>query len=272
MSKIFKINPENPEKDLIREAADIIRAGGLVIFPAKCMYGIGTDALNSKAVKKIFDLKHRAKNKPILVLADYPLEIIQKDSALNSMNSIKNPLTNSADNPADSPADSRHKAKGLSVSRNSIGYLVKNIPSKAKSLMEKFWPGDLTIVFEAMEYLPAALTAKTGKIGIRMPWHPVAKALVMETGLPVTGTSANISGMQGCSSLLDISPELLQDVDMILDAGRLKGGKGSTVIDVTAEPLRILRKGELPEDEIFSCIKETYNIKNPFNIKRPYKK
>ena len=252
MSKIFKIDPVNPEKGLIREAAEIIKTGGLVIFPAKCMYGIGTDAFNRKAVKNIFKLKHRPKNKPILVLADYPLKIIHKDSALNS---IKNSINNHADKPIDNHADGQ-PAESPTGSRNSIGYLVKNIPLKAEFLMEKFWPGNLTIVFEAMEHLPDVLTSKTGKIGIRMPWHPVAKALIMETGLPVTGTSANISGMQGCNRIFDMDPELFQGVDMILDAGRLKGGKGSTVVDVTVEPLKILRKGELSEDDIFSCIKQ----------------
>ena len=267
MNKIFKINPVNPEKDLIGKAAEIIRTGGLVIFPTKCMYGIGADALNHKAVKRIFNLKHRPWNKPILVLAYYQLKILQKVSALNS---IKNSIRNHAENPAgtadrqaensagrqgEHPADWQ-RPESLTGSRNRIDYLVKNIPLNAKLLMEKFWPGDLTIVFEAREYLPDILTSKTGKIGIRMPWHPVAKALIMETDMPVTGTSANISGMQGYSRIMDIEPEFLQGVDMILDAGRLKGGKGSTVVDVTVEPLRILRKGEVSEDDIFSCIKQ----------------
>ncbi len=266
MNKIFKINPVNPEKDLIGKAAEIIRTGGLVIFPTKCMYGIGVDALNHKAVKRIFNLKHRPWNKPILVLAYHQLKIIHKDSALNSIkNFIKHYPENpagTADRLAENPAgrqaehlpECRQRAESLTGSRNRIDYLVKNIPLNAKLLMEKFWPGDLTIVFEAREYLPDILTSKTGKIGIRMPWHPVAKALIMETDMPVTGTSANISGMQGYSRIMDIEPEFLQGVDMILDAGRLKGGKGSTVVDVTVEPLRILRKGEVSEDDILSCI------------------
>ena len=213
MQRIFKVDPENPEKKLIDRASKIIKQGGLVIFPAKHLYGIAADALNPEAVKKIFDLKHRPDGNPLLILTDQQTD-------------LKN--------------------------------FVKSIPLKAEILMEKFWPGDITLVFKANNTLPMVLTAKTGKIGIRMPCHPVAMSLVKSAGRPVTGTSANISGIPGCSTSRDLEPEIVQGVDMVMDAGRLKGGRGSTVVDVTVEPLKIIRKGELSGSDIFAALEQFY--------------
>ncbi len=243
-NKIFQINPENPQKAFICEAARIIRAGGLVIFPAKCLYAIGADALNCIAVEKIFKLKRRPENKPILVFMD-DSESYDKVSRLNG----------AVHTGCSVCAYEIHMPENKN---NSIKYFVKSIPLKAELLMRRFWPGDLTVVFEAKKHLPVPLTAGTGKIGIRIPGHPVARALVIEAKKPVTGTSANISGTKGCSSIKDISQTLLKGVDMILDAGVLKGGKGSTVVDVTVEPLKILREGELSEREILAGLEQFY--------------
>lgn len=130
--------------------------------------------------------------------------------------------------------------------RSDLESLVKGIPPEAVILMDRFWPGDVTIVFEASDRLPGTLTAHTGKIGIRMPQHPVARALVRRFGRPVTGTSANFSGSMGASRIQDLPPALVDRVDLVLDAGELKGGSGSTVVDVTGSKVRVLREGEIP--------------------------
>jgi L-threonylcarbamoyladenylate synthase len=123
--------------------------------------------------------------------------------------------------------------------------LVSQVPDQARSLMTRFWPGSLTLVFKAARHLPSQLTAHTGKIGIRVPAHPVAQALVCCAQTPVTGTSANLSGRAGCSRIMDLDPAVIQGADLVLDAGPLKGGQGSTVADVTTCPLSILRSGNL---------------------------
>ena len=197
---IIKINPENPEKKLILKACKIIKKNGVIIFPTKCLYGIGVDAFNPKAIKKVFKIKKRDSKNPILVL-------------INKKQDLK--------------------------------MLVREIPFQAKILMDKFWPGDITIIFKAKHDIPEQLTARTGKIGVRMPQHPVAYALVKNAGTPITGTSANISGTKGCSDIKKLDPKLIPSIDMILDAGKLKGGKGSTVIDVTVSPVKILRQGSI---------------------------
>jgi len=147
---------------------------------------------------------------------------------------------------------------------NPILVLVKNhealekitvsIPFAAARIMEKFWPGNVTIVFEAGKEVPSIITAKTGKIGARIPAHDVALSLTKRLKNPVTGTSANISENTGCSVISDISPEIIRQADLILDAGSLKGGIGSTVIDVTVTPPKILREGTTSAADIFNCL------------------
>jgi len=127
--------------------------------------------------------------------------------------------------------------------------LVKEISPAAQKLMDRFWPGKVTLIFNAKDHLPAALTAGTGKIGIRIPDHPVTSALVHALDHPITGTSANISGEQGCHSIRTLPDSILQNTNLILDAGDLSGGPGSTVIDTTCHPVKIIREGVVPVRE-----------------------
>lgn len=124
--------------------------------------------------------------------------------------------------------------------------LVTHIPDTAHRLMQAMWPGGLTLIFEAAPGVSDLLTAGTGKIGVRIPSHPVARALVKASGRPVTGTSANLSGAPGCSQIKDLPQNILQAADLVLDAGPLKGGTGSTILDITCDPFRILRSGAIP--------------------------
>ena len=124
----------------------------------------------------------------------------------------------------------------------------------AAELIKNFWPGSITIVFEAKDTLPINLTAGTGKIGIRLPKHAVASALVNEAGCPITGTSANISGHAGCSRVSDLDSLIADKLDFMFDAGQLEGGKGSTVVDVTTDLPRILREGAVPAKDIFAVL------------------
>ena len=129
-----------------------------------------------------------------------------------------------------------HKKKMLNL-------LVQNIPDSADKIMNRFWPGGITIVFKAKNTLPSILTAGTGKIGVRLCKHPVSYGLIKSFNGPITGTSANISGSPGCADITQLDPEIFSSVDLILDSGRLKGGSGSTIIDVTGNMPVILRQG-----------------------------
>jgi len=138
----------------------------------------------------------------------------------------------------------------LVKNQKAVASLVNTIPPVAVLLMEKFWPGKLTIVFEAKGSLPGTLTAGTGKIGIRIPEHKVAAALVNALENPITGTSANLSSEKGCSHISELHPAVARYASLILDAGLLKGGLGSTVIDVTVTPPVILREGMVSAKKI----------------------
>lgn len=141
--------------------------------------------------------------------------------------------------------------------------LVAHIPDAAKILMQALWPGGLTLVFEAAPGVSELLTAGTGKIGIRIPSHPVARALVKVAGRPITGTSANLSGTPGCSQIKDLPHDLIRAADLVLDAGPLKGGTGSTILDITCDPPQILRSGAIPIDCIQRIIAGTGTIGPP---------
>jgi len=208
-STIQRIHPENPQPELILEAAAIIRKGGVVSYPTRCLYGLGADALDAAAVEKIFAVKQRPGDKPLSVLIGHT---------------------------------------------SQLDRLVRDIPPVAGKIIEHFWPGKITIVFAAKDSLPDNLTARTGKIGIRLARHKVAAALVNELENPITGTSANISGHAGCSRIEDLDYRIAQQVDLILDAGPLKGGRGSSVVDVTGDTLQIIREGEISSREILALI------------------
>lgn len=135
--------------------------------------------------------------------------------------------------------------------KKDLFHLVRRIPFAAERIMERFWPGAITLVFDAREGLPKNLTAGTDRIGVRMPQHPVALALAKAAGGPITATSANITGHSGCSRVSDVDPLIAGKLDLILDAGPLKGGIGSTVVDVTVDFPKIIREGAVSAHDIF---------------------
>ena len=209
--KIIQVDPLNPRNDHINATSQIIKNGGVIVFPTQYLYGLGADALNDKAVDRIFEIKQRSYDKPFLVL-------------------IPN--------------------------RKDLTEFVQHVSLTAEHIMNCFWPGAVTLIFKAKDTLPTNLTADTGKIGIRMPHHPVALALSMAVGVPLTATSANITGGLGCSTVSDIDPRISDKVDLILDAGPLKGGIGSTVVDVTVDPPIILREGAISAKDIFIALED----------------
>ena len=138
--------------------------------------------------------------------------------------------------------------------KDELDKLAALVSPAATAIMERFWPGMVSIVFQAKEGLAANLTAGTKKIGIRLPGHNIAYKLVKAAGCPITGTSANLSGSVGCFQINDLDEKIVDSVDLILDAGPLKGGIGSTVVDVTSETPLFLRQGELSQKDVFNVI------------------
>jgi len=138
----------------------------------------------------------------------------------------------------------------LIPSTGALDRLVMHVPPAARELMNAFWPGGLTLVFNASDEIPRAITAGTGKIGIRISSHPVAAALVRAVGGVLTGTSANLSGKPPCRSAQEVFQQLGARVDMILDGGITAGKSASTVVDVSEEPPRILREGMVSREQL----------------------
>lgn len=130
--------------------------------------------------------------------------------------------------------------------RKMLSDIVAAETALANPLMDRFWPGKLTLVMPGRKGLPQGLCSDTGKVGVRLVAHPVAAAVVQAVGGPVTGTSANLSGAGGCAAVDAVDPKVVRSVDLILDAGTLEGGPGSTVVDVTGAAPRILREGAVP--------------------------
>jgi len=133
---------------------------------------------------------------------------------------------------------------------NDVRGLVEEIPEFALHLMERFWPGALTIIFKASPEVSHLLTAGTGKIGIRLSSHPVATALAKKLGHPLTATSANLSGKHECTSADEVIQGIGDQIDAVIDGGQTPGGSGSTIIDVTTDPPAILREGVIPKNKL----------------------
>jgi len=189
--------------DEIERAAAIIQKGGIVAYPTETFYGLGVNALDEKAVNKLFIVKKRPTSKPISIL-------------ISDLNWLQR--------------------------------LVKRIPPVAEELISQYWPGPLTIVFEANKTLPENLTAGTGKIAIRISSHPLAQRLGQLSSTPITATSANLSQMPPPISPEEIDEELKRHIDAILNGGKTAGDMPSTIIDVTIQPPVILRKGVITLD------------------------
>ncbi|MEJ2164648.1 MAG: L-threonylcarbamoyladenylate synthase [Desulfobacterales bacterium] len=207
---VVQVDPEHPADAAVMQAVALVRAGGVIAFPTRCLYGLGADAFNAEAVARIFRIKQRPLHNPILILIDRP---------------------------------------------ERLDRLVSEVSPAAARIMDRFWPGRITLVFRAGDNVPSYLTAGSGKIGIRLPGHPVAAALVNALQTPLTGTSANLSGRPGCRRIEDLEFQIAGKLDLILDAGPLQGGRGSTIVDVTVDPPKILREGEVSGAEITTLLK-----------------
>ena len=123
--------------------------------------------------------------------------------------------------------------------------LVQEVPETAHRLMERFWPGPLTLILPARPHLPPLLTGGTTTVGVRQPRHPLTCRLIAALGFPVTGTSANRAGQPPLTVAAAVAREFGAAVPLIVDAGPCPGGLPSTIVDVTAAPPRLLRQGAL---------------------------
>jgi L-threonylcarbamoyladenylate synthase len=196
-TKVAIIKDINDDIKYIEEAAKIIKDGGIVAFPTETVYGLGANALNVKAVEKIFNAKGRPQDNPLIV----------------------------------------------HVSSKDINNLVKNVPEVAQKLINKFWPGPLTIILNKKEIIPSRTSANLDTIGIRMPDNDIALKLIELSGCPIAGPSANISGRPSPTEVERCIEDLNGRVDYIVGGERSNVGVESTIVDCTVNPPVVLRPG-----------------------------
>lgn len=188
--RIIHIDPKNPQPKEIAAAAEVLRSGGLVVFPTETVYGLGANLFNEEAVERVYAVKNRPKDKPLTV----------------------------------------HVARVDTVREMSLISVV------AQRLMDRFWPGPLTIVLNSKD---------GGKMGFRMPANKVALSLIEESNVPVVAPSANLSGKTPPTNVKEVLDNLNDNIDMILDAGPTEIGIESTVVDASIFPFKILREGAI---------------------------
>lgn len=134
--------------------------------------------------------------------------------------------------------------------KDALCGIAEEIPPAAKKLIKIFWPGPLTIVFKAKKGIPKILTANKGKIGVRVSSSPIAKKLLDMLDAPITATSANPSGKKSPITAQEVERYFGDKLDMIIDHGKLEGKLGSTIVDVTEGGIKILRHGEIQEEQL----------------------
>ena len=196
---------ENHEE--VNKAVEILKKGGIVLYPTDTVYALAVDATNREAISKLKILKGRDENKPISVVV------------------------------------SDIKMAELYVEVNEIG----------KKLAEKFLPGALTIIFEKKDNVLDELVGGERTLGIRIPNNKFCLELAQVFGKPYTATSANISNMETKNSVPEILEQFGRNVsliDYVVDAGKLGGGKPSTIVDVHEGEIKILREGAIDSGQI----------------------
>jgi len=206
--RTIKIDLHNPEKIFLEIAADIIKDGGVVIYPTDTAYGIGADILNKKAVDKL------------------------------------------------NLAKSRHPEKQYTAIVSDIKMAEKFcvIGDSEKRLIKKFMPGPLTLVLSKKDIVPDFIQ-KTD-FAFRIPDCEIAREICSISGAAITASSANISGEETPYSVDEINSILKENVDLILDAGKLEKKKTSTICRVDEGKVLILRAGAIAEKDIADAVED----------------
>ena len=196
-----------PTSEEFAQAAEVLHRGGIVAFPTETFYGLAVNPFVAGSVAKLFALKQRSPEKPLLVLIDTPARLTD---------------------------------------------LVREVPQCYLSLMAKFWPGPLTLIFPARPGLPEGLCNAQGTIGIRLSSNPLACALAAAGGV-ITGTSANPGGAPAALNAGEVRVLFPSGTVTVLDGGAAPGGLGSTIVSEDGGVLRLIRSGVIPYSEVLAA-------------------
>ncbi len=234
------VEPATPEA--IAQAAQIIRAGGLVAFPTETVYGLGANALDAAAVARIYEAKQRALNDPLIV------------HVATSVVPVPAPAVETAV----WHTETRLSAFGISARQfidalcadGVVDKLSDEQLSRVEVFATRFWPGPLTLILPRGERMPPNVSAGLDTVAIRMPDHPIAQALIEASGVPIAAPSANRFGHVSPTTAQHVLDDLDGRIDMVLDGGPTRIGVESTVLDLTSDIPRILRPGGITREQL----------------------
>jgi L-threonylcarbamoyladenylate synthase len=207
-------------QDKIVAAAALLREGGVVAFPTETVYGLGAEISNPSAVRRVFEIKKRP--------ADHPLIVHFADVS-------------------------------------GLDHWAREVPEQAWRLAEQLWPGPLTLILPRSRCVPENVTGGQDTVGLRVPDHPVALALLQELGREraVAAPSANQFGRISPTTAAHVEAELGDAVDMILDGGPCRIGLESTIVGFEGKTPVILRPGGIPMEELAEILGETVVMPQP---------
>ena len=192
-------------KPELRRAAEILRAGGLVAFPTETVYGLGADASNAKAVARLYAVKGRPADHPVIV-------------HFHSM-------------------------------ERAFAW-ARDIPADARRLAERFWPGPLTLILKRSGKAGDFVTGGQDSVGLRVPSHPVARALLEAFGDGVAAPSANRFGLVSPTTAAHVREDLGADVDLVLEGGPSEVGIEYTIVDLSGGKAVLLRPGAVSAQDL----------------------
>jgi L-threonylcarbamoyladenylate synthase len=215
----------SPTAENIQTVARALQSGEVAGMPTETVYGLAGNALNPEALAKIFAAKERPTFDPLIVhVSDDVLS-----GGLQALHQMK--LVN-------------------------IQALSAPAQERVEALIKRYWPGPLTLVLPKLPTVPDLATAGLGSVAIRMPKHPVAQALLKESGLPLAAPSANRFGRISPTQASHVFEELGDRISWILDGGSCEIGVESTVLSVAPDgTLSLLRPGKIYRNEIESFLK-----------------
>ena len=205
------ITPQSHSR--IAAAVALLKEGGVVAFPTETVYGLGADISSPSAVRRIFEIKKRPVDHPLIV----------------------------------------HLAGSSGLQR-----WTQEVPEQAWQLAEHFWPGPLTLVLRRSHRVPESVTGGQDTVGLRVPDHPVALALLNVLGpeKALVAPSANRFGRISPTTAAHVREELGEAVDMVLDGGPCRVGLESTIVGFDGETVIILRPGGIPLSALAEVLKD----------------
>lgn len=197
----------------IEHAAGLLRGGKVVAFPTETVYGLGADISQPRAIEKIFEIKGRPSNHPL--------------------------ITHFAD-------------------ITDLEYWASEIPTAAWLLAEHFWPGPLTLILPKSDRIPASVTGGQDTVGLRIPQHPIAQALLRALGSrqAIAAPSANRFGHLSPTSAIHVREDFKNQIGMILDGGSCEVGLESTIVSCIGKAVMLLRPGGISVDAIENLLRQ----------------